>query len=171
MNEYLWLWIWLAAAVLFGVGEMVAAGSFFLLPFAAGAILAALAAAFDGPLVLQWILFVGGSLGAFLALRPIAKRLDAADPVDGIGARRLIGEQARIVDSIPEHGELGMAVIGREQWRVQSVDGRPIPAGTLVRVVEVRGTRAVVTPVDLPRSADLPPSTEPPSTEPPSPDA
>jgi membrane-bound ClpP family serine protease len=64
-----------------------------------------------------------------------------------------------------------MAVIGREQWRVQSVDGRPIPAGTLVRVVEVRGTRAVVTPVDLPRSADLPPSTEPPSTEPPSPDA
>ena len=145
----LWLWIWLAAAVFFGVGEIIVAGSFFMLPFAAGAALAALAAAFGGPLVLQWLLFVGVSLGSFLALRPIAKRLDAADPVDGIGARRLIGEQARVVDAIPEGGELGMAIIGREQWRVESVDQSAIPAGTLVRVVEVRGTRAVVVPVGL----------------------
>jgi membrane protein implicated in regulation of membrane protease activity len=152
----LWLWIWLAAAVFFGVGEIIVAGSFFMLPFAAGAALAALTAAVDGPLVLQWIVFVGVSLGAFLALRPIAKRLDAADPVDGIGARRLIGEQARVVDAVPDGGELGMAIIGREQWRVESVDKSAIAAGTLVRVVEVRGTRAVVVPVDLaPPPTDL----------------
>jgi membrane protein implicated in regulation of membrane protease activity len=160
-NPDLWLWIWLAAAVFFGVGEIIVAGSFFMLPFAAGAALAALAAAVGGPLVLQWVLFVGVSLAGFLALRPLAKRLEAGDPVDGIGARRLIGEQARIVDSIPEGGhDLGMAIIGREQWRVQSLDDRPIPAGTLVRVVEVRGTRAVVVPVDLagPTSAHGDPS-------------
>jgi len=146
----IWLWIWLAAAVLFGVGEILVAGSLFLLPFAVGAVLAALVAAVDGPLVLQWGLFVGASFASFLALRPLAKRLDAADPADGIGARRLIGEQARIVDAIPEGGhDLGTAMIGREPWRVQSIDDRAIEAGTLVRVVEVRGTRAVVVPVDL----------------------
>lgn len=145
----LWLWIWLAAAVLFGVGEVILAGSFFMLPFAGGAVLAAIAAAVGGPLVVQWLLFVGASLGIFLALRPLAKRLDAGEPVDGIGARRLIGEQARVLESIPEGGDLGMALIGREQWRIESVDGRSVPAGTLVRVVEVRGTRAVVVPVDL----------------------
>jgi membrane protein implicated in regulation of membrane protease activity len=163
----LWLWIWLGAAVFFGVGEMVAVGSFFLLPFAVGAILAAFAAGFDGPLVLQWVLFVGGSLGAFLALRPLAKRLDSVDPVDGIGARRLIGVQARILESIPEGGHTaGMAMIGSEEWRVEGIDDRAVPAGTLVRVVEVRGTRAIVAPVDLGRSDDsaagLPPTAEPP---------
>ncbi len=156
----LWLWIWLAAAVFFGVGEIVVAGSFFLLPFAAGAVLAALVAAVDGPLVLQWLLFVGASLGTFLALRPLARKLASEDPVDGIGARRLIGEQARIIESIPEGGhDLGMARIGREEWRVQGLDNRAIPAGTLVRVVEVRGTRAVVVPVALDDPASgLPPS-------------
>ena len=32
-----WRWIWLIAAVVFGVGEMAVAGSFFLAPFAIGA--------------------------------------------------------------------------------------------------------------------------------------
>ena len=32
-----WRWIWLVAAVLFAIGEMGSPGSFFLLPFAAGA--------------------------------------------------------------------------------------------------------------------------------------
>lgn len=157
-----WLWIWLAAAVLFGVGEIVVAGSFFLAPFAAGAVAAALVAAVEGPLVVQWGLFVGVSLGAFLALRPLARRLDAIDPVDGIGARRLIGETARVIEAIPAGShDLGLAMIGREEWRVESLDGQEIPAGSLTRVVEVRGTRAVVVPIDLagppPALSDEPP--------------
>ncbi len=157
----LWLWIWLAAAVLFGVGEIVVAGSFFLAPFAAGAVAAALVAAVDGPLVVQWGLFVGVSLGAFLALRPLARRLDALDPADGIGARRLIGEQARIVQAIPEGShDLGLAMIGREEWRVESLDGHAIPVGTVTRVVEVRGTRAVVVPLD--RAGPPPALSDPP---------
>ena len=35
-----WRWIWLGAAVLFGLGELSTAGSFFLLPFAIGALAA-----------------------------------------------------------------------------------------------------------------------------------
>ncbi len=35
-----WRWIWLGAAVAFTVGEIAVAGSFFLLPFAAGALAA-----------------------------------------------------------------------------------------------------------------------------------
>ncbi|MBK5224614.1 MAG: NfeD family protein [Acidimicrobiia bacterium] len=154
-NPDVWLWIWLGTTVLFTVGEITVAGSFFLLPFAAGAVLAAVGAALGAALVVQWLLFVIVSGGAFFALRPLARRLDISAPADGIGARRLIGETARIIDAIPI-GDLGLALIGREEWRVESMDGSAVAEGTLVRVVEVRGTRAVVFPVDLPGSTDSP---------------
>jgi len=160
-NPDVWLWIWLGTTVLFTVGEIAVAGSFFLLPFAAGALLAAIGAALGAALVVQWLLFVLISGGAFLALRPLARRLDISAPADGIGARRLIGETARIIDAIPAGGDLGLALIGREQWRVESMDGSAVAEGTLVRVVEVRGTRAVVFPVELPGSVD--PTNERPS--------
>lgn len=149
-NPDIWIWIWLGTALLLGAVEMLAAGSFFFVPFAAGAVLASLAAAFDVPVLAQWLIFLGVSGGSFFALRPLARRLDAVDPVQGIGARRLIGETAHVIEPIPADGhDLGMAKIGREEWRIESLDGRGIPAGTLVRVVEVRGTRAVVFPVEL----------------------
>lgn len=146
-----WMWIWLAAAVLFGLGEMASAGTFFLLPFAGGALVATLTAAFGAPLLLQWFLFVVVSGGAFAALRPLAARLDRDEPSDGVGARRLIGEPAMVVTAIPAHNtDLGLIRVHREDWRAESLDGAPIEAGTRVRIVEIRGTRAVVFPTELP---------------------
>jgi membrane protein implicated in regulation of membrane protease activity len=131
-----WRWIWMVAAFLFTVGEMASPGSFFLFPFAAGALVAAVLA------------FAGVSAGAFAALRPIARRLDQGGPAAGIGANRLIGETAIVLDSIGP-GDLGLIRVDREEWRAESLDGSPIAAGTPVRVVEVRGTRAVVWPTAL----------------------
>jgi membrane-bound ClpP family serine protease len=37
-------------------------------------------------------------------------------------------------------------MVGREQWRAESLDGSPIPEGAFVKVVEVRGTRLIVHP-------------------------
>lgn len=171
-NADTWLWIWLGTAVLFGVGEIAVAGSFFLLPFAVGALVATLVAALDLSLVAQWLAFVLVSGGSFLALRPIARRLDAIDPVEGIGARRLIGETARVIEPVPEGGhDLGMARIGREEWRIESIDGSAIPAGTLVKVVEVRGTRAVVFPVELPGGPPSDPEADAPPVAPDDPSA
>lgn len=153
-NPDTWLWIWLAVAVFFGVGEIAVAGSLFLLPFAVGAIAAVATAVLDLSLVTQWLAFVLVSGGSFLALRPIARRLDALDPTDGIGARRLIGERGRVLEAVED--DLGLAMISREEWRIESLDHTPIPAGATVRVVEVRGTRAVVVPIDLPPTSAEP---------------
>ena len=81
-----WRWIWLIAAVVFGIGEMTTAGSFFLLPFALGAGLASILAFAGAGIAFQWAAFVGVSLSALLALRPIARRLDSDSvATDGIG--------------------------------------------------------------------------------------
>lgn len=146
-----WLWIWLLTAVGFGVGEMLAAGSLFLLPFAIGAAVAVGASLLGLSITLQWLVFLGISGGTFLALRPLAHRLDRDYPSEGIGANHLIGAQGTLLNPISRHNtDLGMVRLERQEWRAESLDGNAIEAGTLVRVAEVRGTRVVVFPVELP---------------------
>ncbi len=152
MNEpEFWRWVWLGAAVVFGLGEMHLAGSFFLAPFAVGAAAASVLAFLGVPAGLSWVAFIAVSLGTFAALRPLARRLDQArgNP-RGVGAQRLVGEDGIILDLVPSGpDEVGLVRVGREQWRAQSTDGSAIPVGTHVTIVEVRGTRVVVFPTGL----------------------
>lgn len=140
-----WRWIWLIAAAAFLAGELSTAGSFFLLPFAIGAAVSAVLA-FAGVGV-EWeaVVFLTVSVAVFAAMRPLARRLDQGGITEGIGARRLIGQPAAVLEAIPggTH-ELGLVRVHREEWRAESVDGGPIPAGATVKVVEQRGTRLVV---------------------------
>ena len=146
-----WRWVWLTAAVAFGLGEMTSPGSFFLAPFAVGAVVATLFSFAGASVALGWILFVGVSLASFAALRPLARRLDVTGPNPrGVGAKRLVGEEGVILDPVPDGpDELGLVRVGREEWRAQSSDGSGIPKDTKVTVVEMRGTRVVVFPTGL----------------------
>ena len=147
----LWRWVWLGAAVVFGLGEMSSPGSFFLAPFAIGAAFAALLSFIGAPVGLAWLVFVIVSFGAFAALRPLARRLDAAGGNPrGVGAGRLVGESGVVLLPVPPGPDaVGLVRVGREEWRAQSADGSPIPEDTQVTVVEVRGTRVVVFPTGL----------------------
>jgi len=142
-----WRWIWLGAAVLFGIGEMSSPGSFFLAPFAIGAALAAVLAFADVAVVFEWLVFVGISVGAFVALRPIARRLDAQGSSDGVGARRLIGRSGTVIEDITTDAP-GLVRVDREEWRADSLGHEPIRSGAPVRIAEVEGTRLIVTPVE-----------------------
>lgn len=147
----MWRWVWLCAAALFGAGEMASAGTFFLAPFAVGAVGAALVAFAGVSVGLSWVVFIALSVGSFAALRPLARRLDAAggNPL-GVGAGRLVGETGVILDAVPAGpGSVGLVRVGREEWRAESSDGSSIPKGTQVTVLEVRGTRVVVFPTGL----------------------
>ena len=142
-----WRWIWTAAAVIFFVGEMATAGSFFALPFGLGAALAAVLAFAGVDVTWQWAGFVVASGLASAVLWPLGRRMDRRGvPTEGTpGSRRWIGQQAEVIENIPG-GVSGTGVIRlqREQWRAESADGNPIEAGTVVQVLRIDGTRAVV---------------------------
>lgn len=142
-----WRWVWLVAMVVFGLGEMAVAGSFFLAPFAVGAGVATILAFAGVSLGLEWVAFLGVSVLLFAALRPIAHRLDAGGPVLGIGSSRQIGQRGQVVEMIGGEHDHGTVRVDREMWRAESADGEPIPAGATVVVTEVRGTRVVVSVV------------------------
>lgn len=143
-----WRWVWLLAALAFLVGEMATPGSFVLLPFAVGAVLAAALGFLDVSVAVEWAVFLAGSAGTLIALRPLSRRLDMSLADDGVGARRLLGQQALVISDIPGSGDLGLVRVDREDWRAESTNGAPIPSGTPVRVADVRGTRVVVAPLD-----------------------
>lgn len=156
------------AAVVFlvlGLGlsaaEIVAPG-LVLLPFGIGAVIASLTGFLGAPTVVQAIIFIVGSTAIFLALRPVARRLNQSDQDEGIGARRLVGARALVLEEIPPD-DSGMVRIDREEWRAESLDDTRLPAGTPVTVTEVRGTRVIVTAEHPHR---LPPPTAPPSAPP-----
>ena len=142
-----WRWIWLAATVVGFAGEILTAGTFFLLPFGAGAAAACVAAFAGGSLWLQWLLFVVVTALATAVLRPLARRLARGTTTEGIGARRMVGQQGLVLQDIPAGpDETGLVRVGREEWRAQSRDALPVPAGAYVRVLDVTGTRLVVEP-------------------------
>jgi membrane protein implicated in regulation of membrane protease activity len=140
-----WRWIWLVAVGVFAVGEALLPGTFFLLPFAAGAVAAAAAAFVGGSLAVQWLLFVAISAVGAVALVPLRRRLDKSETPPGVGSRRLIGQEAVVLRTISAGpGEVGEVRIGREVWRAESATHEEVAANTQVFVTDVRGTAVVV---------------------------
>lgn len=136
--------LWVVVAIVSGVGEVLT-GSFFLLPFAIGAVVAALASALGAELPVVLPLFLVVSLGSLVWLRRVAQRFDRQAPVIKAGAGRYIGAIGRVTSSISGPME-GRVLIEGQTWRALSTNREPIDAGVQVRVVEVRGTALVVEP-------------------------
>lgn len=142
-----WRWIWSLTAVVFYVGEMLTAGSFFSLPFALGATLAAILGFLGVDVNWEWLAFVVASAVFSAVLWPLGRRLDRRGiPAEGRpGSRRWIGQRAEVVEAIPGGiSGTGLVRLEREQWRAESADGVPIEVGAVVQVVRVDGTRVVV---------------------------
>ena len=154
-----WRWVWIVGSAVFAVGEILTTGSFFLLPFAVGALVAAILAFAGIGVAVEWVAFVAVSIAVLVALRPLARRLDRSALDQGGGARRLVGMRATVIEAIPGDAELGMVRVERGEWRAQSTDGSAIAEGTVVRVADIQGTRLVVA-ADTP----APPPLEPPGT-------
>ncbi len=158
-----WRWIWLLAAVAFTIGEIAVAGTFFLLPFAAGALAAAVAALAGVSVGLEWLAFVVVSALSSAVLWPLGRRLDQRHPMHAVGATRWVGRQAYVLRDIPGGpGATGLIRLDREEWRAESLIGAPIPAGSTVLVSRVDGTRLVVVPLEEPTA--LPADVRPPPT-------
>jgi membrane protein implicated in regulation of membrane protease activity len=146
VDEELWRWIWVGAAAVFGVGEMITAG-FFLLPFAVGAVASAVLAFLNVDPAIQGVVFVAVSIAALVWLRRFADRSSEHQPA--VGANRFIGEAAVALEPIDRVTGTGRVRMATEQWRA-TTDGPTIEPGTEVRVIGVRGTRLVVQPLDRP---------------------
>ena len=141
-----WRWIWLVASGALVLGEL-ATTSFFLLPLAVGAFVAAILSFAGAPVAVGWAAFVLVSAAGIPVLQRMAKRLDENIPTLGTGARRLIGEPALVTEQITGGGgDFGRVTVQGELWLAEALDGEAVAEGAQVKVVEVKGNRLVVWP-------------------------
>jgi len=140
-----WQWIWVGAAVVLAIGELLTAG-FFLLPFAVGAAAAAILAFLGVDPVVQLLVFTVVSIVFLAALQRFAKREDEAER-HAVGAVRYAGKTALVFEPVNRLTGSGMVRMETEEWRATTDLETTIPSGVEVRILEVRGTRLVVEPI------------------------
>lgn len=139
----MWRWVWLGSTVVLGIGEMVTAG-LFMLPFAIGAAVACILAFFDIAVWVQLLAFLVVSVAALWGLRRFASREN--EPTHAVGARRYVDAVATVVEPVERLTGAGRVRLETELWRATTDLDTVIPAGSEVRVVDVRGARLVVEP-------------------------
>jgi membrane protein implicated in regulation of membrane protease activity len=149
MDAEAWRWVWLGVAGACAVGELAVPGTFFVLSFAVGAVIAAALAFLDVSVGAQWAAFVASSGTALLLLAPLARRLaqqESDEPQEG--ATRWVGRVGVVVEEIPgSPHSTGQVRVERDLWRAETDAGELIPVDARVEVLAVRGTRLVVAPV------------------------
>jgi membrane protein implicated in regulation of membrane protease activity len=137
--------VWIIAAVVLAVGEMLTL-SFFLAPFAAGALLAALVSAVGGGLIGSWVVFVITSLLLLLVVRPIARSHRRQPAQLRTGTAALIGGKGTVVERIANLEAVGAVRLDNgEVWTARAYDDdNTYEIGERVEVAEIRGATALV---------------------------
>ncbi|MCK5438596.1 MAG: NfeD family protein [Gemmatimonadetes bacterium] len=139
-----WRWLWTGLAIVMGLGEILTAG-FFLLPFAMGAVAAAVLAWLGVQLLAQWLVFFFVSGLALAYVRQFMSHQDEATAA--VGANRYLNNLGVVTARVDAATATGMVRVETEEWRA-TTDGRPLEPGTRVVVVGIRGARMVVAPAD-----------------------
>lgn len=137
--------IWIAAMVIFGVVEAVTVGLASIW-FVVGSVAGLIAAICGGPVWLQIALFFVVSIVCLAATRPLVKKLLHKD-VTATNADRVLGQTARVTESIDNAVPTGAVYVGGMTWTARSESGQLIPRNAQVKIVRMEGVRLFVEPV------------------------
>jgi membrane protein implicated in regulation of membrane protease activity len=135
-----WL-IWLIAAGVLAAAEVTSL-TFVLIMLAGGAAAGAITAAAGGPVLAQVIVALVASAALLGIVRPIAQRqLRPREAHTGTDA--LVGMQAVVLREVGR--DEGRVRLNGAEWSAHSYDPQiRLPAGAVVRVVEIQGATALV---------------------------
>lgn len=145
MTEWL---IWLIFAVVLGVAEI------FSLTAALGvlggaALITAGFAAIGLALPIQLLVFTAVSTVGVVLIRPLARRFMHRPQLARFGVDALIGKPAAVIGEVTGMG--GRIRLGGEEWTAHAYDETlVIPVGTIVDVMEIQGSIALVYPREGP---------------------
>ncbi len=139
MDEWV---MWVIAAGVMAVGEILTLG-FFLGPIAVAAAAAAVVALAGGGLAAQWIVFIAMSLASLVVLRPIARRHLHTPAKLRTGTAALVGGQALVLERVDRDG--GQVKLAGEVWSARSYDDDDaFEPGARVEVMKIDGATALV---------------------------
>ena len=140
------IWVWLGAAVVFGIVEALTAGLVSIW-FVAGAAAALIAAALKADVAVQAAVFILVTAASLAATRPLVKRWTAGKAVP-TNADRVLGATVRVTETIDNNIPAGAVYADGKTWTARSADGAVIPAGARVQVERLEGVKLFVKPCE-----------------------
>ena len=138
--------VWLITAVILGIIESatVALVSIWM---AVGAFAAAVAAAFDGSIMVQMLVFVLVSAILLILTAPLSKKFRNKKQTS-TNADRLLGQEGIVIKKIDDIENKGQIKAMGQIWSACSSDGKVIEIGERVIVEEIKGVHASVRKID-----------------------
>ena len=134
---------WLIASAVFLLIEILTLGLTSIW-FAGGAVVAAIAALFGVPFLVQMLLFIVVTCLLFALTIPVAKRY-LNNRVQKTNTDALIGQTALVKETINNMESKGYVQLNGQDWTARSAEaGEIIPAGCEVVVKEIQGVKLIV---------------------------
>lgn len=134
--------IWIVAAVVLVVFEMLTTSLFFFSCLGLGAVFAGVASACGAGIWIQIIVFSVISIISVLFIRPILRKYFKNADSKSSNIDEIIGKDAAVIEKISENTQ-GLVKVMGEVWGAFSENGN-IPEGSTVEIIEVKGTRLIV---------------------------
>jgi membrane protein implicated in regulation of membrane protease activity len=135
--------LWLIAALLLAIGELLTPGLFFLGPVAVAAVAAAVVAGIGAGAIVQLLVFIGVSIASLGVLRPIARRHLHMPALTRTGTAALVGSKAVVLQRVDVNG--GRVRLGGEEWSARAYfEEQVLEPGARVEVAQIQGATALV---------------------------
>lgn len=145
--------MWLVALILFGIAEAATVGLVSIW-FAAGAAVAMIVSALNGPIWLQVLVFLAVSIVLLALLRPFVNRVSNPNK-QATNADRNIGQQALVIEEINNLEDTGAVKLDGVVWSARSEQGEIIPVGRLIEVKRIAGVKLYVAEVPKPETTSV----------------
>lgn len=133
---------WLIVMVLFLAVEAVTVG-LVCIWFAAGSLIALLAAMCGAQLWLQIVVFLIVSAATLYFTRPLVKRY-VNSKVEPTNADMVIGKECRVTETVDNIAGTGAVYVDGKTWTARSENDEVIQEGTLVTAKSIDGVKLIV---------------------------
>jgi len=137
--------IWLALTVIFAVVEAATLG-LTAIWFAAGSLVAMVAALLHAPLWLQVVLFLLVAAVTLYFTRGLAKNYNVSR--QKTNADRVIGMEGIVLQQIDNEHAAGQVRVNGQVWTARSVTQQIIVAGARVTIKAIEGVKVIVEPIE-----------------------
>lgn len=139
--------IWLVMMVLF-IWIEASTVTMISLWFAAGSLVALIAALLGAEIWLQAVLFVAVSALMLLLLRPVARKY-FTPRLTRTNVDAIVGTEGIVTEAINNLLAEGQVKLNGLEWTARSTSGEVIAAGTKIKVDRIEGVKVFVTPVKV----------------------
>ena len=139
--------IWLIAAGIFFVAEIITIG-FLIFWLGIGALLAMIVSFFTSNIIIQTAVFVISSTILIFATKPLVNKITKNDKTVSTNVYSIIGKRGIVIEDINLVEGKGQIKVDGEVWSAICNGNITIPSGTEITVLEIRGVKALVEPID-----------------------